>query len=110
MANSSQVDSVLVLHPDDLMVIGLIGLVIAMAWAWGALLNEGLGLNRWFGLLFLIPGINIIAFIASGVMAHERIMDKADEEAFAAMHRLIAEKKAEAELRQKNMEENTLGT
>lgn len=62
-----------------------------LGWTWGALLKSALGLSRWFGLLMLIPVVNVLAFIASGVAAHLRQVERQNEPAFEKIKRLEEE-------------------
>lgn len=64
------------LNQAEAQVLGLAALLSVFAWAWGALLRAGLGLNRWWGLLMLIPIVNVIAFLAAGAIAHRRLADE----------------------------------
>ncbi|MDP1807968.1 MAG: hypothetical protein Q8L35_00305 [Actinomycetota bacterium] len=93
MADST-ISYVINLNQADAWIVALVVGLALLAWAWGALLKSALGLNRWFGLLMLVPIINLLAFMASGVAAHHRLLDHQNKVAYEKIKRLMEEDEA----------------
>ena len=82
------------LGPLEAEIVALVVIVALLGWSWGALLKAGLGISRWYGLLLLLPVVNLVAFVAAGYAAHRRLVDAQNEAAYEKVKRLIEEASA----------------
>jgi hypothetical protein len=92
------------LRSSDLPAIGLLALFVLMSWAWGAVSKAALGVSRWYGVLMLLPGVNLAAFFITGIISHRRLTAEANEAAYEQIKRLVAE----ADLRESNRDKEAI--
>lgn len=90
MADST-IGFVINLSRTDALILALAAGLALLGWAWGALLKSSLGLNRWFGLLMLVPVVNLLAFMASGIAAHRRLLEYQNKAAYEKIKRFMEE-------------------
>jgi len=75
----------------DFIVIVAIFLSIVLSWVWGAILKAALGISRWYGCLAILPGVNVIVFLAAGYFSHRKLTAEANEIAFQQVKRMVEE-------------------
>lgn len=89
--NVPAISYVISLEPEHVKGLVLLLTAILLSWSWGNILNFAFGLNKWYGLLLLVPGVNLVSFVIFGATAQKRILEREFDQIKVRVDRLFAD-------------------